>query len=300
MPFAPIEYFNRYTGRVETEQVYGEKFLHFTYGNALGRLSLHGLVKRAFFSRWYGRRMDQPASARKIRPFLAAYGLNSAEFAEAPESFRSFNEFFYRKLKPEARPIHPDPKAAVFPADGRHLGFQNVMKAEGIFVKGQVFDLRKLIKNHELAETFRDGVMIMSRLCPVDYHRFHFPVAGVPSKPVLIEGPLYSVNPVALKQNIHFLAENRRSRTEIRSEAFGLVLMLEIGATCVGSFEYTFQPGVRVEKGAEKGFFKFGGSSMVTLFEHGRVDLAEDLIANSKHGRELYARMGDLMGRARR
>ena len=297
MAMEPLQYFNRYSGRIETEQVYGEKFLRFTYGNPLGKLSLHGLVKRALFSRWYGQRMDHPASARKVQPFLDAYKIDQTEFADAPESFRTFNEFFYRRLKPEARPIHPEPSMAVFPADGRHLGFQNALRMEGIFVKGQVFDLRKLLKNSELAAQFREGVMVLSRLCPLDYHRFHFPVGGIPERPVLIEGPLYSVNPLALKQNIHILAENRRSRCLIRSDLFGLVVMLEIGATCVGSFNYTFQPGLPVAKGAEKGYFKFGGSSMITLFEPGRVQLADDLIANSKVGRELYARVGDAMGR---
>src|SRR5687767_8011024 len=138
MGFAPIQYFNRYTNQVETEKVYGEKFLHWTYGNPLGRLSLHALVKRALFSRWYGRRMDRRESAGKIAPFLQSYQIDTGEFAAPADSFCSFNEFFYRKLKPGARPIDPDPHAAVFPADGRHLGFPNVMKADGIFVKGQV------------------------------------------------------------------------------------------------------------------------------------------------------------------
>lgn len=292
----PIQFFNRYTGRMETETVYGDAFLRFTYGNPLGQLSLHALVKRAAFSRWYGKRMDSPASRLRIAPFIKTYGVNAEEFADPTESYCSFNEFFYRKLKPGARPIDAEPRAAVFPADGRHLGFQDVSKLEGIFVKGAVFDLTKLVADNELARRFRDGSMILSRLCPVDYHRFHFPASGVASAPRLIEGPLYSVNPIALRRNIHIFTENKRAITRIESEQFGLVLMLEIGATCVGSFEYTFTPGTRVEKGAEKGYFKFGGSSTITLFERGRVQLAEDLLRQSALGVELYARMGDRMG----
>jgi phosphatidylserine decarboxylase len=138
---------------------------------------------------------------------------------------------------------------------------------------------------------------VLSRLCPVDYHRYHFPVSGTPTKPVLIEGALYSVSPLALKQNIHYLTENRRAYTEIDSPDFGKVLMFEVGATCVGSFEYTFTPGIPMQKGSEKGYFKFGGSETITLFEPARILLAQDLIENSKIGRELYARMGDVMGR---
>jgi phosphatidylserine decarboxylase len=293
-----IEYFNRYTGKVEIEDIYGEGFLRWTYGNPLGKFSLETLVKRALFSRWYGHRMNSSASRQKVLPFIHTYALNTAEFAEAPESYHTFNEFFYRKLKPGSRPIVPDENAAVFPADGRHLGFQNIEQAEGIFVKGAKFALEKLCASRELAERYRCGAIVLSRLCPVDYHRFHFPVSGIPGKPLLIDGPLYSVNPLALKKNINYLAENRRASTKIQTDLFGEVLMFEVGATCVGSFEYSFTPGVPMRKGDEKGFFKFGGSETITLFEPGKIKLADDLLENSRIGRELYARMGDLMGRA--
>jgi phosphatidylserine decarboxylase len=292
----PIRYFNRYTGRVETEDVYGQGFLKWTYGNPLGRLSLHMLVKRAAFSRWYGWRMNRARSRTKVASFIKTYNVNADEFAAAPESYQTFNEFFYRQLKPGARPIDATQDSAVFPADGRHLGFQDVSKIEGVFVKGAMFDLRTLMQSDELAARYHHGAMILSRLCPVDYHRFHFPVGGVASAPVHIEGPLYSVNPIALRQNIHIFAQNKRAYVEIDSPLFGRVLMFEIGATCVGSFEYTFKLGQRVEKGAEKGYFRFGGSSTITFFEPGRIELDRDLIEQTRSGMELYARMGDHMG----
>lgn len=293
-----IRYFNRYTGQVETEDVYGHGFLKWTYGNPLGRLSLHALVKRAAFSRWYGWRMDRARSRSKVASFIKTYNVNADEFAAAPDSYQTFNEFFYRQLKPDARPIAPGANLAVFPADGRHLGFQDVSKIEGVFVKGAMFDLRTLMQSEELAARYHRGAMILSRLCPVDYHRFHFPVSGVASKPVFIEGPLYSVNPIALRQNIHIFAQNKRAYVEIDSPQFGRVLMFEIGATCVGSFEYTFKPGAQIEKGAEKGYFKFGGSSTITFFEPNRIQLDADLIEKTREGIELYARMGDHMGTA--
>lgn len=292
----PIQFFNRYTGRLETETIYGEGFLRWTYGNPLGRLALHAMVKRSLFSRWYGWRMNAACSRTKVAPFLAHYAVNPEEFADAPESYSTFNEFFYRKLKPSARPIDPDPDAVVFPADGRHLGFQDVAKMDGIFVKGAVFNLAKLLGDATLAARFREGTLVLSRLCPVDYHRYHFPVAGVPDAPRLINGPLFSVSPVALRQNIHIFTENKRAVTRIESAEFGPVVMLEVGATCVGSFAYTFTPGRPVAKGAEKGFFKFGGSSTITLFERGRVRLAADLLQHSARRVELYARMGDRLG----
>ena len=291
-----IQYFNRYTQRVEAEQIYGEGFLRWIYGSLSGRLALHAVAKRGFFSRWYGWRMDRAASRAKVAPFIQNFRVDPGEFADAPESFRTFNEFFYRKLKPGARLIAGDARTAVFPADGRHLGFADVSRMEGIFVKGAVFSLGELLRDRELAERFQRGSMVLSRLCPVDYHRYHFPVGGLATEPRLLNGWLYSVSPIALRRNIRIFTENKRAITRIESPEFGTVLMLEVGATNVGSFEYTFTPNTRVVKGAEKGYFKFGGSSTITLFEPGRVKLDADLLVHTAERRELYARMGDRLG----
>ncbi|MES2475038.1 MAG: archaetidylserine decarboxylase [Verrucomicrobiota bacterium] len=293
-----IRYFNRHTGAMETEQVYGEGFLRWSYGNPLGAISLEGFVKRPFFSAWYGRRMSTPESAARVAPFIEKYALDAADFADAPTSYRSFNEFFYRKLKPAARPIDSDPDSVVFPADGRHLGFDRASDIAGVFVKGQRFDLAALLGDAALATRFADGALVLSRLCPVDYHRFHFPAAGIPGETRLINGPLYSVNPIALRKNLGYLWTNKRAITELQTERLGTVLCLEIGATCVGSIHQTFTPGVRIEKGQEKGYFAFGGSSTLTIFEPGAVKLAADLVAWSAKQTELYARVGTTMGRA--
>lgn len=293
MPPAPISFYNRYTASHEQEAIYGEAPLRFVYENPFGRGLLELLVKRGWFSRWYGWRMSRPESRRRIAPFIVNYGLDAAEFADPVDSFRSFNEFFYRKLKPEARPIAAD--GVVFPADGRHLGFQNVADVPGVFVKGQRFDIPALLGDAALAARYREGTLVLSRLCPVDYHRFHFPCAGTPGAPRLINGPLYSVSPVALRRRLAYLWENKRVLTELTTPDLGTVLVIEIGATNVGSIVQTFAPGQHVAKGGEKGYFKFGGSSTITLFEPGKVKLADDLLAHSAEQRELYARMGDVM-----
>ena len=290
----PIQYFNRQSGQLETEKVYGEGFLHFSYANPLGALPLHAMVKRAAFSRWYGRRMDQPKTRAKIEPFLETYGLDPAEFADSPDSFASFNEFFYRKLKPEARPINPD-AAAVFPADGRHFGFPKISAIDSFFVKNQRFDLGRLLADDSLASRFADGALVLSRLCPVDYHRFHFPCAGTPGETRLIDGPLFSVSPIALRRRLAYLWENKRTITKLETSDLGLVLCLEIGATCVGSIHQTYAAGKAVEKGDEKGYFAFGGSSTITLFEPGAVRLSLDLLENSAKQIELYSKIGTAM-----
>jgi len=299
MPAEPITFFNRLTQSLETEAVYGEGFLRFTYESALGALPLHALVKRAAFSRWYGSRMDAPASRAKIAPFLATYGVDTGEFADAPDSFRTFNEFFYRKLKPQARPIAPGDDVISLPADGRHLVLPDIAECDDFFIKGTRFDLAALLRDAALAERYAHGSMLISRLCPVDYHRFHFPCAGTPGAARLINGPLYSVSPIALRRRASIHWENKREITVLRTPALGDVLLLEVGATCVGSIEQTYTPGTAIEKGAEKGYFRFGGSCFITIFEPGKIQFSDDLIEHSKAGREVYARMGDVAAHAR-
>ncbi len=291
-----IQFFNRYTDEVETEVVYGEQWLRWILFSPFGQIALHTVAKRAWFSRWYGWRMSCAGSAARVEPFIEQYGISEAEHVKVAEDFTSFNDFFYRKLKPEARPVDAAADSVVFPADGRHLGFAKASAVEGVFVKGQRFDLVKLLGDKKLADQFADGAAVFSRLCPVDYHRFHFPVAGVPGEARLINGSLYSVNLLALRDRLAILWENKRFITEIKTEQLGKVLVLEIGATNVGSVNHTFVPTRLVEKGEEKGYFAFGGSATLTLFEPGRVELAADLLEQSAQQRELYAKVGDHMG----
>ncbi|MDP1587247.1 MAG: phosphatidylserine decarboxylase [Prosthecobacter sp.] len=298
MPAEPITFFNRLTQRIETEAVYGEGFLRFTYESPLGALPLDALVKRAAFSRWYGSRMDAPASRAKISPFLATYGVDTGEFADSPDSFRTFNEFFYRKLKPQARPIASGENEIAFPADGRHLVLPDIAACGDFFIKGTRFDLVALLGDAALAQRFARGSMLISRLCPVDYHRFHFPFSGVPGTAKQINGPLYSVSPIALRKRPSILWENKREITALRTPSLGDALLLEVGATCVGSIVQTYTPEVAITKGDEKGYFRFGGSCFITIFEPGKIRFSDDLIEHSHAGREVYARMGDVAAHA--
>jgi phosphatidylserine decarboxylase len=296
LPGEPIRYFDRAKKTVETEQVYGEGWLRWTYENPLGRAALHLLVKRAIVSRYYGWRMSWRASANRVLPFIVDYNLDVDEFAKKAFAFKTFNEFFYRALKPGARPIADGDRVAVLPADGRHLALQNVDAAAGFYAKGQRFDLKSFLGDAELAAKFAGGSMLISRLCPVDYHRFHFPVAGMPGEPRLINGSLFSVSPIALRQNLAYLWENKRMVTLVTSPVFGEVAVCEIGATMVGSIFQSFVLGRAVTKGEEKGLFKFGGSCVITLFQPGKIKFDVDLVEQSAAGLEVYARMGERLG----
>jgi len=296
MSAEPIRYYHRYKKSMETEQVYGEGWLRFAYENQVGRGLVWLLARRQLFSAYYGWRMNRRYSAQLVIPFIVKYDLDVDEFARSTFDFKTFNEFFWRGLKREARPIAGDDRVAVLPADGRHLAFPDVDAAEGFYVKGAKFSLGELLGDQALADKFAGGAMLISRLCPVDYHRFHFPVAGIPREPRLINGWLYSVSPVVLRKNIRYLVENKRVVTLVESPGFGSVVMIEVGATNVGSIKQTHVPDRPVAKGEEKGLFKFGGSCVITLFQRGRIKFDADFVKHSAENIETYARMGDRLG----
>lgn len=298
MPAEPIHYYNRYTKRIEAERVYGERWVRLAYENLAGRFFVWLVGRRVIFSTWYGYKMNKRESALRILPFISKYEIDVDEFAKSPFDYKTFNEFFYRALKPEARPVAPGERVAVFPADARHLAFPDIEAAAGFYVKGAKFSFAELLGDEQAAEKFAGGGMLISRLCPVDYHRFHFPVSGVPAESRLINGWLYSVSPLALRRRLRYLIENKREITLIESPAFGTVGMVEVGATNVGSIRQSFVPGRPVEKGAEKGLFAFGGSCVVTIFQRGRIRFDDDLVKQSAEHREMYAKMGDRLGEA--
>lgn len=291
-----IRYYNRYTGREEREQVLGEKYLQWIYGTSTGRAALHVLIKRGVFSSLLGWMKNRPSSARSIPSFVEEYDINMEESLKGIGEFRHFNDFFYRRLKPGARPLAGGEETAVFPADARHMGWERADRISGVFVKGQSFDLPGLLGSGPLAERYAEGAVVLSRLCPTDYHRFHFPVSGVPGPWERLGGPLASVSPYCLRHRLAWLWTNKRNLTLIQSESWGQVAMLEVGATGVGLIEETYVPEVPAPRGAEKGYFAFGGSTVMCFFEPDRIRLAPDLLEKTAEGMELFARQGDAMG----
>jgi phosphatidylserine decarboxylase len=235
--------------------------------------------------------MKRSWTKRLVKPFVRVFKVDATEFEK--QTFESFNDFFTRRLKKGARPINPDPGKVVMPADGRYFVYP---KIERIYAKGQTFDLETFLGDKVLAKRYEGGSMAIIRLCPVDYHRFHFPVDCVASDARLICGHHFSVSPFALRQRLSILWENKRMVTELETERFGKVASVEIGATNVGSIRQTYHAGKRVKKGDEKGYFEFGGSCIVLLFEQGRIVFDADLIENTKRGLETLGRLGDTLG----
>lgn len=293
-----IRYFNRYQNRHEEEAVYGESWLNLAYSNVCGRALTRLLIAQPFVSRLYGFLMNRRATRARIRPFVEKYGVDLRIAEKRVEEFRSFNDFFQRRLRAGTRPVEEDASAVVFPADGRHLGFAEIGKETGVFMKGQRWDVARLLRGlPDLQARFRGGSLVLSRLCPVDYHHVHFSLGGILRRRHWIGGRLFSVNPMALRRNLGYLWENKRVVLELESPLFGRVLQMPVGATNVGSIQLVqCDTGDTVAKGDRLGAFAFGGSAVVTMFEAGRVKLAEDLLRFSAEGTELYAHYGDRMG----
>jgi len=186
------------------------------------------------------------------------------------------------------------------PADGRIFVLPSVDPQRCFCIKGGQFVLRDFLANAELTRRFAGGAMAIVRLHLADYHHFHFPVSGVPLAPWLIGHRLHAVGPYARRWPVPFFSENRRMLTLIRTPHCGLTGMAEIGACTVGSIRQTFRPAEPVDKGARKGYFETGGSTIVLLFPPGAMRFDDDLCAHSASGTETYVRMGERIGTCQR
>ncbi|KAJ1923303.1 phosphatidylserine decarboxylase [Tieghemiomyces parasiticus] len=305
-----------------------------------------------------GRKYDDPASARQIKSFIQFHHLSVDEILDPLSSFRTFNEFFYRKLKPSARPNPaPDnPRVALSPADCRMMVFPTIDEATRLWIKGRNFNLTRLLGNFAgLADRFHGGRLAICRLAPQDYHRFHIPVDGVmvdrfqldapawkgsvahteagadvtvdpfqprppppgqadanhltrlpvPAEarevtfPYLVPGDYYTVNPMAIRSALDVYGENVRVLSLMDSPQFGLVAMVAVGAMMVGSVVITSEVGRTYSRMDEHGYFKFGGSTIILLFEKDRMDFDDDLLNNSQIPIETYLKMGATIGTAR-
>lgn len=282
---------DRATGRLFAERVFGEGQLGFLYGTRRGRALLRLIATRSF-SALYGLGARSGRSRARIAGFVESLGIDPSEAERPLAEYRTLDEFFTRRLRPGARPVDEDPDHLVSPADGRALAWEAL--PERIEVKGSRADLARLLGDRELARRYAGGAGLLVRLAPADYHRFHFPDAGVAGPPRTLGGPLHSVHPIALAAGAPSLL-NRRVVTRLESRGFGPVLLVEVGALVVGTIVQTHAPGP-VARGQEKGTFRFGGSTVIALLEPGRVRWDEDLLASTREGVETLVRMGTRVG----
>ena len=290
-----LKVFDRKAKIIFSEKIYGEKSLLWLYKKSfLSKCLCHLFSSFPFFSFIYGLWAKSSFSKKKILPFIQKFSIDTSEFERPVEKFTSFNDFFIRQLKPTARPISS--QDAILPADARYLAFSTLKEVKNFFVKDQKFDLESFLKEPVFAEKYASGSMVIARLAPVDCHRFYFPFDCSPQKSKLINGCLYSVNPLALKQSFSNFLQNKRILTVLKTEKFKDVLMVEVGAMNVGSIIQTCLEKTKCQKGAEKGYFALGGSSIVLFFEENTIKFDQDLIDNSLKGIETYGQFGDSLG----
>ncbi|TPX58616.1 phosphatidylserine decarboxylase [Powellomyces hirtus] len=245
-----------------------------------------------------GRKFDSPTSRKAIKHFVAFHNLPLDEVLDPLDSFQTFNQFFYRKLKPGARPLaSTDPNVAVSPADCRMNCFVSVDRAKALWIKGREFTIPKLLEDEEMAKAFDGGSLAIFRLAPQDYHRFHFPVDCTVGPTKWIEGSYFTVNPMAIRTTVDVYTENVRSVTYLDSPEFGRVAYVAIGAMMVGSTVLTSEKGTQVKRGDEHGYFAFGGSTILVLFEKDAIEFDADLLQNSEQNLETLVRMGTSLGR---
>ncbi|ORY59585.1 phosphatidylserine decarboxylase-domain-containing protein [Pseudomassariella vexata] len=233
-----------------------------------------------------GKKFDDPASKGDIPKFIEFHNLDMSEVLLPLEEFKNFNEFFYRALKPGARPCSaPDnPNIFVSPADCRSVVFNRIDQATKIWIKGRDFSVKRLLGDAypEDAQRYDNGALGIFRLAPQDYHRFHIPVDGILREPKLIAGEYYTVNPMAIRSALDVYSENIRVLCPIDTVEHGRVMVVCVGAMMVGSTVITRNDGDEVKRAEELGYFKFGGSTIVLLFEEGKMVFDDDLVDNSR------------------
>lgn len=292
-----IKYYDRKNKTYEKEKVAGEKYLNWTYSSPIGMKLLESFIKKRAFSKIYGWYLDRGISKRKVKSFINEFNIDMSGCEKKEEAFRSFNDFFYRKLTPKARPINMDKNILISPGDGKLLAYENIDLERLVQVKGFTYSLRELIRDDAVALSYDGGTCVILRLCPTDYHRFHFIDSGTCGKTQRIKGSYYSVNPIAIQRIEKLFCQNKREWSLFHSDNFGDVLCVEIGAACVGSIIQTYTPDKRVHKGEEKGYFKFGGSTVILFFEPNKIKIDEDIIKETKLGFETAVLMGEKIGK---
>lgn len=257
-----------------------DKLLSFLYTNIFGRMLLKPLIQPQV-SKLAGRYLSSAHSKWLISKFIERNEINMDIYEEC--DYSSFNDFFTRKIKPDCRPVPEDLDVLISPCDC--LATVYPIQENTIFsIKNTEYTLRSLLRSPRLAKRFRGGYAYVLRLTVEDYHRYLYSVSGKQSKNYHIDGTFHTVNPIA-NDYLPIYKENTREYTVIRSKEFGDVLQMEVGALLVGKISNHKQSTV-VTRGEEKGFFEYGGSTIVVLTQKGRVTPRSDLLTNSKNGYE--------------
>ena len=267
-----------------------DRLLKKLYGSAWGRALLRPLVSPVV-SRAAGWFLSTRLSRCLIAPFIRSNHIDMSPFP--PEEYRSYNDFFARRIRPEARPIRMEEDVLIAPCDSK-LTVMPITSDGRFTLKHTEYTAASLLQNAELARHYEGGTALIFRLTVDDYHRYCYIDSGRKTGNVHIPGVLHTVNPIA-NDVYPIYVQNSREYTILHTRHFGDVVQMEVGALLVGRI-VNHHGEAEVQRGAEKGYFQFGGSTVVVLLEKDRALLDEDVLANSAGHIETVVRMGERIG----
>lgn len=249
------------------------------------------LITRPWVSRLAGKCMDSPFSKIFIKRFVRKN--NIALDAYEKTDYRSFNDFFTRKIRPSFRPVAMQSDAFVSPCDGK-LSVHPVKENSAFQIKGHSYTMRELVNDDRIAGRYESGVMLVFRLTVSDYHRYHYPDSGRKSQNTRIKGILHTVIPIAAGAR-RIYCENAREYFTLSSDHFGEILMIQVGALLVGRICNKHQEAI-VQRGDEAGWFEYGGSTVIVCLEKHTVEVLPEIMKMSESKREMDVKMGQIVG----
>jgi len=278
-------------GREYEQTTSQDSFLAAAYSSAMGR-ALMKFLGCPIFSKCARVILDSKFSVPFIFGFAENNGIDMFDYEE--RMYRSFNDFFTRKIKPGRRFITKDKNLLVSPSDGKVTAYK-ITQSDTFIIKNAVYNTASLLRDSKLAKRYEGGYAVIIRLSVDDYHRYCYCADGVKSHNRKINGILHTVNPV-VNNYLPVFKENSREYCMIRTEQFGDIIQMEVGALMVGRIKNHKKKVSVVHRGEEKGMFEFGGSTVVLLTEPGKVQTDEDLVRNSATGAETLVKMGEKIG----
>ena len=278
----------RKTGKVYEEKI--PKGANFLYHTFFGNIIL-SLVTKRFFSSFVGKYMDKKKSTQYINSFIKK---NSIDMSDYPKKeYQSFNDFFSRKIIPSKRPLSMAKKNFISPADAKVLVYK--IKEENKFnIKGKDYTLKEILRDEKLEKEYKNGYFLVFRLSVDDYHRYIFIDNGVTIKERKINGKFHTVGPVAFKKHKVF-QENQREYSILKLENFGKIIQMEVGALMVGKI--VNHQVKKFKRGQEKGYFLFGGSTIVIIVKENIIQIDKDILKNSLNNIETKVKQGEVIAR---
>ena len=286
---------SRTTGLLEREQQFSAHLFHFLFDTKVGLGLSRLLFSKLWFSRLYGRYQTGSSSLSKVDSFIERYQINMGEFEPGP--FESFNHFFCRRFKPGARNFAQEAEALGSPAEGRLLAYQKASDCPLLSIKGSNLSLLDLVKQPGfIPSSMQEGPVLLLRLSPLDYHRFHAPDRLHVDQRLFIPGDLFTVHPLGWKHrpNVFFL--NQREALLTQTANFGRLLYMAIGGFVVGKI-HPSKSSNHFERGEEMGWFEMGGSTILIVGEPGAFEVDPDLLESTRGGTETFVRLGETIAR---